>query len=149
MRNTSYLLLCTVIFLASCAAQKIPFKSVTNEEAQKMYKYYLDPNSSADHSFGAVPKVLGLDKKTLKTFTKAGKAEEVKFIMAAYLPGTTPAPLNKNTILLQVMKMKDGVKSFVYYDLRQRIDPKTMMIVVDPNNTVCPLPPDCVGEIED
>jgi hypothetical protein len=148
MRNTSYLLLCAVIFLASCAAQKIPFKSVANDEAQKMYKHYLDPSSGADHSFKEVPKVLGLDTKTLKTFTKK-KTEEVKFILAAYLPGTTPAPLNKNTILLQVMKMKDGVKSFTYYDLRQRIDPKTMMIVADPNNTVCPLPPDCVGEIEE
>lgn len=147
MRNANYLLLFAALFLVSCAAQKIPFKSVPNEDAQKMYKYYLDPTSSADHSFKEVPKILSLDKKTLKTFTKAGKADEVKFILAAYLPGTTPVPLNKNTILLQIMSLKDGLKVFSYYDLRQQLDPKTL-IVLDNNDTVCPKPDDCGPTIE-
>jgi hypothetical protein len=144
MKKTIYLLLSAVLFLASCASQKIPYKTVPNDEAAKMINHYFDSTSSANHSFLETPKVIGIDKKILKTFTKGGKVEQIKFIVAAYLPGTSTIQGKKNTILLKIIKDNDGKKTFFYYDMRK---PEAKM-VSDKDDTVCPLPIDCKTEAE-
>ena len=148
MKKINYLLICFCLFLISCGDDKVPYQTVPNAAAVQMIKYYLDSTSTADHSFLEIPKVTGFDPKTLKAIAKGGNVEQVKFFLAAYLLGVPTIPGQRNTVLLQVMMMKDGNKTYSYYDIRKQIDPKTNE-VIDAKDSVCPLPNDCAGEIED
>jgi hypothetical protein len=153
MKNLFYLLICFSIFMASCSAPSspgIPYKPVTRDTAKLMILKYLTPGATtADTSFREVPKKLDIDVKTLKTFTadsKDGKVKVVKFILSAYLESNIQIGL-KNTILLQVVRVKDEKEVLYYYDLRKNWDPVTNRLVPHiegGSNTVCPLPADCV-----
>jgi hypothetical protein len=161
MKNINYLLICFGIFLASCgspsspSSPKVPFKPVGNDTAKLMIKKYLTPESTADTTFKEVPKMVGLDTKTIKSFITGNDVLGIKFILAAYLSDTVTAPLAKNTILLQIKMKKGAGNIFNYYDLRVQWDPnsntlvKSSGVLWDENDFICPPPDDCNQTIED
>ena len=157
MKIINYLLISYSIFLASCgqSSSKILFKPVRNDTAKLMVSKYLTPLPTADTTFKEVPKMLGLDTKTMKSFTDGKDVIGIKFILAAYLADSTTALLSKNTILLQVKSKKGNDNIYNYYDLRVQWDPKTNTPIkhsdalLDPNDFICPPPNDCNQTIED
>ena len=146
MKNYFYLLICSAIFLASCGSHKapeIPFRRVPNDTAGLMVIKYLGQPPKADTSYMEVPKMYGFGTETVESFTAesdSGKVVEVNFMIAAYLD-ERPEYL-KNTVLLQIVREKEGKKYYYFYDIRQPV--RTLDITTGGGLPLCPPPPDCI-----
>jgi hypothetical protein len=146
MKKYFYFLASISLFLASCHSDSddkervIPFKPVPNETAKKMIGKYFSQPPTADTNYREVPRLILFDAETVKSFTsdnKDGKVTDVNFMIAAYLD-ERPVYL-KNTMLLQIGRMKDSTKQYYFYDLRE-----STKSVSSGGGSLCPPPQECI-----